>query len=115
LLGYELIHFDHLAVKEFICEFIWYEFLFFGLGHPFVCNQVDVNGFIESESKPAQAAVAANLQGSFDLSGNSRMVRMPVEVEDDVHWAKKLEVKRVAGREELPKPILIPVEPESAS
>ncbi len=29
LLGYELIHFDHLAVKEFIYEFIRFEFLFF--------------------------------------------------------------------------------------
>ena len=59
--------------------------------------------------------MAANPQGPFDLSGNSYMVRMPVEVQDDVDRAQKLEVKGVARWNELPQPILIPVEPESAS
>jgi hypothetical protein len=115
LLGYELIHFDHLAVKEFIYEFICFEFLFFSPGCAFVCNQVDVDGFIDRESKPPKTSVAANLERPFDLSGNSCMVRMPVEVEHDVDGAQKLEVERVARWKELSEPILIPVDPESAS
>jgi len=43
------------------------------------------------------------------------MVRMPVEVEHDVDGAQKLEVERVARWKELSEPILIPVDPESAS
>ena len=115
MLGYELIHFDRLAVKEFICELIRCEFLFFRLRRPLACNKVDIDRFIERELKPPQAAVAANLQCPFDRSGNSYMVGAPVKIQDDVYGAEKLEVEGVARWNEQPQPILIPVEPQSAS
>jgi hypothetical protein len=115
LLGHEPLHFDHFAVKEFIQEFIRFELLFFVSGHPLVCDQVDVHRLIERKRKGPKAAMTANLQRTCDFPGNSYMVRVPVQVQDDVDGAEKLEVERVVGWKKLPQPVFIPVEPESAT
>jgi hypothetical protein len=102
LLGHELVHFNYLTIEEFIYEFFRFYLLLFLFGHSRLFKQVEVNRFVQRQRKWLQATMTANLKRPLDLSGNSYMVRMPVQAQHDVHRAKQLQVERVARRNELP-------------